>query len=525
MQIPTAPHETWEPIEVALRATAATETPYTDRSVTATFEHESGDRYEIPGFWDGGRDWCVRFAPPVAGTWTWRTESDPEDRGLIADGEFSVREYDGGNPIKGHGHLEPRDHHLAHADGTPFFWLGDTVWSAAAKATPEEWSDYLDARVKQGYNVVQLNTLPQHDAARPYRRLPFGEDWDLDSPRPAYFRALDGLIAAANARGIVPALVALWFNYVPGTNEEWDGNFHRHPFSEEQATRWGRYLAARYGAYGAVWFVSGDWEFTEDALTVYDAVAESIRDNVTHPICAAHMPGMETTAEPLNEREWLDIHAYQSGHHREGLGRAAPRTLARRHRDMEPTRPVLDAEPCYENMAATDGPEDAPRFDRKDVRIAGWGSVMAGANVGITYGGNGIWQWYRDGEHFEGVPWIEWMGHPIPWHEGLDYEGARDYATMKRILSRFAFAELTPRQDLLRDHAPEVLAAEVPTDDVLLVYSPESREIRLDCPIETGTFVHPATQQEVPAIVDGGEETATVAAPNWTRDALLVARR
>jgi hypothetical protein len=421
--------------------------------------------------------------------------------------------------------LVPAERHLEHADGTPFFWLGDTVWSASAKATPEEWSDYVDARSSQGYNVVQLNPLPQHDAARPYRRLPFGEDWDFDAPRPSYFRALDGLIQTANARGIVPALVVLWFNYVSGTNPDWDDDaaIPRHPMTEEQAGRWARYLAARYGAYGAVWLVSGDWEFSEEPLSVYDTAAEAVRAGSTHPVCAAHMPGMQSTSETLNDREWLDIHAYQSGHHRDGSGRDAPHELAERHREMEPARPVLDSEPCYENMGSA---RDGVRFTREEVRAAGWHSVLGGANPGITYGGNGLWQWYREGEHFDDVDWIEWMQVPLPWRQGLAYPGADDYAFLRSFLSSFAFEDLTPRQDLLLDHDPSTRAAELPSDDVFLVYTPDVQRVELDASVTVADaeWLHPGTRQRVDADVTIEADRTAVDPPSWLGDGLLVIR-
>ncbi|WP_309122139.1 DUF4038 domain-containing protein [Paenibacillus sp.] len=49
---------------------------------------------------------------------------------------------------------------FAHADGTPFFWLGDTVWSAPAHATLEEWQRYVTHRGEQGFTVAQINALP-----------------------------------------------------------------------------------------------------------------------------------------------------------------------------------------------------------------------------------------------------------------------------------------------------------------------------------------------------------------------------
>ena len=38
--------------------------------------------------------------------------------------------------------------------GKPFFWVGDTVWSAFTNPTEEEWKEYLRFRKTQGFNVL-----------------------------------------------------------------------------------------------------------------------------------------------------------------------------------------------------------------------------------------------------------------------------------------------------------------------------------------------------------------------------------
>ena len=69
-----------------------------DRSVSlarATFRGTSGAaremRYTLAMFWDGGKTWKARFAPPAAGEWTWSTAS--QDPGLDgATGKIQVVE-------------------------------------------------------------------------------------------------------------------------------------------------------------------------------------------------------------------------------------------------------------------------------------------------------------------------------------------------------------------------------------------------------------------------------------------------
>ena len=50
--------------------------------------------------------------------------------------EHVCRRYAGSNPLYLHGVLVPssNNRYLVHADGTPFYWLGDTHWSGFSSA-------------------------------------------------------------------------------------------------------------------------------------------------------------------------------------------------------------------------------------------------------------------------------------------------------------------------------------------------------------------------------------------------------
>ena len=50
-------------------------------------------------------------------------------------------------------------------DGKPFFYLADTCWSAFTNIRENDWHYYLQYRKRQGYNVLQINILPQWDAS------------------------------------------------------------------------------------------------------------------------------------------------------------------------------------------------------------------------------------------------------------------------------------------------------------------------------------------------------------------------
>src|SRR5579872_3376898 len=89
------------------------------------------------------------------------------------------------------------------ADGRPFFYLADTIWSAFAGPTEEEWRDYVAYRRRQGFTALQISVLPiLHDASESALDLsPFPRDarghFDFGAPSSAYFERSASLLAAA----------------------------------------------------------------------------------------------------------------------------------------------------------------------------------------------------------------------------------------------------------------------------------------------------------------------------------------
>src|SRR5215471_290961 len=71
----------WGRFEAALTAEEDT-SPETDFSVE--FTSPSNRQRVVPGFWDGGRTWRVRFLPDEEGTWRFRSRAR---RGTGLDGQ------------------------------------------------------------------------------------------------------------------------------------------------------------------------------------------------------------------------------------------------------------------------------------------------------------------------------------------------------------------------------------------------------------------------------------------------------
>jgi hypothetical protein len=64
-----------------------------------------------------------------------------------------------------HGDLKVSPNHrfLMYADGTPFFYLGDTAWELFHRLTLQESKRYLDDRAGKNFNVIQAVVLAEFD--------------------------------------------------------------------------------------------------------------------------------------------------------------------------------------------------------------------------------------------------------------------------------------------------------------------------------------------------------------------------
>ena len=111
--------------------------------VRVEFTSPSGNKRTLLGFWDGGRKWRVRFSPDEQGKWTYKTScSDKGNKGLHNQrGSFRCGRYRGNLPLFRHGELSLSGNrrYFERADGTPFFFLSDTVWCGPLLSDEDDW--------------------------------------------------------------------------------------------------------------------------------------------------------------------------------------------------------------------------------------------------------------------------------------------------------------------------------------------------------------------------------------------------
>ena len=164
----------WIAADIALRA-SDTIRDITEASVTARLVcRESGRTLDMPGFWDGGRSWKIRFAPPECGTWDYTVTAEGKELGLHGQaGSLLCLPYTGDLEIyrRGFVRTEPGKRYFVYDDGTPFFYLGDTHWNMAAEEfdsagdragslqTDSHFRYIVDKRAAQGFTVYQSEPI------------------------------------------------------------------------------------------------------------------------------------------------------------------------------------------------------------------------------------------------------------------------------------------------------------------------------------------------------------------------------
>jgi hypothetical protein len=355
-------------------------------------------------------------------------------------------------------------------DGEPWFYLADTCWSAATRPTAAEWEHYLDYRVNQGFTAVQVNILPQWDRSRD---LTESGGIDFETLNYDYFdrlrRRLEGLVA----RGLVPALVLLWANYVPGT---WASErMPDHVIPEAHLGTYLRVAIETTRSFHPIYIIGGDTDLESPrAIATYQQALRSSKELAPDAITVIHLRGdYARMPRELREMSELDCYGFQSGH---GGDQSSAERLARTFFEMKPVRPAINLEPCYEGIRRVAGLRS---FQREDLRFAAYRSLLEGAAAGVAYGAHGVWSWHRAGASFEGSG--HW-GEPPSWESALELEGAWDYAYLRWLWERYELWGADPIEGF-----PEgVSAAVTPDRRRVVVYLPSSA--RLEIPAAFGDF-------------------------------------
>ncbi len=309
-------------------------------------------------------------------------------------------------------------HFLVHADGRPFFYLGDTAWELFHRLNREEADRYLADRARKGFTVIQAVALAEEDGLNTpnvYGHRPLVENDPTrpdvkDGPTNDYWDHVDHIVNQAESLGLFVGLLPTW-------GDKWNRGNGKGPevFTPENAAIYGEWLGRRYRDKPIIWILGGDRTVANDTHRgIIAAMAAGLRrgDGGTHLI-TFHPRGGQGSAESFHQEPWLDFNLRQNGHTAEFNPRYA---TTRGDYDLKPTKPVLDGEPIYEDHPVNFKAADFGHSTATDVRRPLYWDLFTGA-CGHTYGHHSVWQMWS--------PRVPPKNNPLmPWFEAIDQPGA-----------------------------------------------------------------------------------------------------
>ncbi len=458
------------------------ENPFLDCTITAAFIGPSGQKIVREAYWDGAQIYRVSFAPTETGNWEYCL-SAPKETGLDQLwGQLTCVPYTGELAIYRHGFLKVSGdkRYFTYADGTPFFWLGDTHWEFSYR---ERWDEsnhpgmesmfrgMIDRRREQGYTVYQTNL--RSDA------LMGGEAYYWKSPElpnvEFYQKELDRRMQYLADRGIVNALGFAWFMSIENNVETYKNL--------------ARYIIARYGALPVVWTLAGETGGYEKArqhfyVEEWRKVALYVREHDGyHHLMTAHYTNERPFPSYYQDEDWMDFTLNQAGHGDYVISVDDYKAFLKEHGD----KPFVEGEAFYEYCSTLE--ENGSRLctDAMLRRVA-YLTIQAGG-CGYTYGAQGIWDmvWEKGQKNAMAL----FNRFDVTWAQGIDGPGGAQMGYMRKFYEEQRFFELYPYQ-AGQDAAGNPFGKKLPLITVTkdrtrwVFYYPESTrksgEIRGFCP-------------------------------------------
>jgi hypothetical protein len=376
---------------------------------------------------------------------------------------------------------------LVTESGQPFFWLGDTAWELFHRLGREDAERYLRNRSEKGYTMIQAVVLAEEaglTVGNAYGQLPLF-DKDPAKPNEEYFKHVDWIVARANALGLYIGMLPTW-------GDKWNKAWGAGPeiFTPENAAAYGEWLGRRYREAGLVWILGGDRAVENDRhRSILVALAAGLRkgDAGAHLI-TLHPTGGSGSAQWFHNEAWLDLNLRQNGHQAEFTGRY---DQTRVDYDRSPPKPVIDAEPIYEDHPIS---FDAKKFGHSvsaDVRRPLYWDLFGGA-CGHTYGHHSVWQFWTTNR----AP----VNNPLlPWYEAIDQPGAGQMQHAKHLLLSRPFLTRVPDDTIIAtDRVPTSVpgagryrfaATRDSAGAYAMVYAPTSRKCRVRMEVIHGDVV------------------------------------
>jgi hypothetical protein len=468
--------EQWTRFEDTFTSARDYENAVQNVELKVEFTSPKGSKRTMLGFWDGGRKWRVRFSPDERGKWTYETFcTDESNDGLHnRSGTFECWRYQGDLAffIRGELRLSDNRRYFVHADGTPFFFLSDTVWCGPLLSDPHDWKVFLKDRVEKEFTAIQFVLTQWRMAQTDADGNPTFTGKEKIAINPAFFQRMDKYVDAINDAGLLAVPVLLWA--IRGDDNP--GYY----LPESQKIVLAKYMVARYGAHQVIWFLGGDGKYSGEGGNSWHRVGRAVFNEDRHRLATMHPGGKSWVGKEFRNEPWFSFVGYQSGHGDDErtfrwLNQGPPATQW----TNKPNLPVINIEPNYE---AHNGYTHRRVHNDHSVRRAAYWSLLVSPTAGVSYGGQGIWGWHTKvqapADHIR-------TGLGSPWYVAKDLPGAFSMKYLHEFFKSFEWWRLVPAQEILtsqpgRNDASKFIAAAISkAGDLAVVYMPEGGSVTL----------------------------------------------
>ena len=289
-----------------------------------------------------------------------------------------------------------------------------------------------------------------------------------------YFNHAATMCQMAVDYGFQVALVVLWLNYVPGT---WGSKmFGQNVMPKDMVKPYVQKVSEVFDRFHPIYVISGDTDFdTEEAVEYYRIALKELIKLSPHTLKSMHIKrGYDYIPEEFVDK--LDFYMFQSGHNADLQDMSYK--LAQGMYQKYPPKPIINAEPCYEQMGFSR--QAYGRFDRYDLRKAAWSSLLSGASAGITYGAHGIWNCHKINAPKNPILG-EGFDEALPWEEALRLMGAWDYGFIRYLFEENDITSIEPVSELINNATDEIRMGKS-DNGIYIIYVPSNTNLvlRLD---------------------------------------------
>jgi hypothetical protein len=434
----------WKRTDIVLVSEKKYSNPYRDVDIDAVFTHEDGTTIHLYGFWNGGSEWRVRFAPTKVGRWTYTVTCSDENNASLngVTGAINAVENTGSTDLDKHGFVRISDNgrYFVYDDGTPFYWLGDTNWQAPNYVSitqcnypgcecGNQFKHEVDDRLAKGFTVYQTYfDSGESDGGGQRATTKEPNLWTRQYTLPnvdTFNEKIDKMFDYLADNGMV---IALGYGVHNSTVRN---------MSKNALDKFSRYLTARYASYPIVWITAQEITGADQ----FDGWVSSARivaagDGYDHPQGAHQYPlkVYDEYVEKLDAEPWHQYYALQAGH-----GAAIERKSTYEgywnNSRLEHPKPFVETEANYEDITCG-------RFNGYSAsRISAWKANLCGS-CGFTYGVTDVWA-----NNYSTAGNTGWLGSYSfePWYMGIDKPGSYEMKYMADFFKYVDFSKLVPR--------------------------------------------------------------------------------